>query len=180
MIACSAGLEVPQLVIPSWCELWLIFKISSQLSMIGSSPLEHTYSIIIVILSVNVISVTIVVIPVIDSIIVIVTVNPWIFIKEVFIDPFLTDRFTYILQHQMMEFNIDIIPCLYSSGLNAIWAIQYCLCSKINQLIKPFSPCISRCLDKGDSVIQERGREFFIDAVVGKQTILKDYVVCQI
>ena len=88
--------------------------------MIGSSPLEHTYSIIIVILSVNVISVTIVVIPVIDSIVDIVTVIPWIFIKEVFIYPFLTDRFTYILQHQMMEFNIDIIPCLYSSGLNAI------------------------------------------------------------
>ena len=37
--------------------------------MIGSSPLEHTYSIIIVILSVNVISVTIVVIPVIESIV---------------------------------------------------------------------------------------------------------------
>ena len=136
--------------------------------MIGSSPLEHTYSIVIVILS-SVISVTIVVIPVVESVIdVAITVIPWIFIKEIFIYPFLTDRFTYILQHQMMKFNINVIPCLYSSRLDAIRAIQYCPCSKIDQLIESFSPCITGCLDKGDSIIQERTREFSIDAVMGK------------
>ena len=136
--------------------------------MIGSSPLEHTYSIVIVILS-SVISVTIVVIPVVESVIdVAITVIPWIFIKEIFIYPFLTDRFTYILQLQVMKLNINIIPCLYSSGLDAIRAIQYCPCSKIDQLIESFSPCITGCLDKGDSIIQERTREFSIDAVMGK------------
>ena len=143
--------------------------------MIGSSPLQHPYSIVIVIviLSVKVVSVTI--ISVIASVgIDIVTVISWIFVKEVFIYPFLTDRFTYILQFQMMKLNINIIPCLYSSGLDAIRAIQYCPCSKIDQLIESFSPCITGCLDKGDSIIQERSGEFAIDAVMGKQTISAD------
>ena len=135
--------------------------------MIGSSPLQHAYSIVIVIviLSVNVISV--IVIPVIDSggsd-----TVISWIFIKDVFIYPFLADRFTYILQLQMMKFNVNIIPCLYSPGLDAIRAIQYCPCSKIDQLVESFCPCITWCLDKGDSIIQKRSREFSINAVMGE------------
>ena len=137
--------------------------------MIGSSPLQHSYSIVIVtiILSVIVISATIIMIPIIDSV-VDDTVIPRIFVKEVFIYPSLTNRSTYILQLQMMKFSINIIPCLYSPGLDAIRAIQYCPCSKIDQLIESFSPCITGCLDKGDSIIQERTREFSIDAVMGK------------
>ena len=95
-------------------------------------------------LLVNVISATIIIIPVIDSVVNdTVTVISWIFVKEVFIYPSLTNRSTYILQLQMMKFNINIIPCLYSSGLDAIRAIQYCPCSKIDKLIKSFSPCVT-------------------------------------
>ena len=70
----------------------MIFKVGSLLNVVWSPPSQHAYSIVIVVILSNVIPVTIdvsVSVSVIHSI-----VNPWVFIKKVFVYPFLTDRFT--------------------------------------------------------------------------------------